>query len=232
MILQKFRSVHFLNKLGSRRFLCTKKPKKVLHITARHSNDSVVSIVTNDLLSKLNFEYNVKERDLWKEPMIPYKMDHVMAKFNIMKGHGTAQDHETFEPIKTLASELNETDLLILSTPLWNMSIPYVMKQYVDIVIQPGLNFMETKDWPAKITPVTKDKSIVVIYSCGAEVGQDALPVDYLGDYIRDVFGLVGFSDFHALRMTGVMSSSRDSQLVQAGQVNSSIAQQLNKKFT
>ena len=100
------------------------------------------------------------------------------------------------------------------------------------IIIFAGLNFIETKEWPSKITPVTKDKSIVVIYSCGAQLGQDALPVDYLGDYVRDVFRLVGFTDFHQLRMTGVMSASRDTQLEEAEKISLHIARQLNKKFT
>ena len=55
-----------------------------------------------------------------------------------MDGKGNEEDYKTFEPVNKLASELNDTDLLILSTPLWNMALPYVMKQYIDIVIQPG----------------------------------------------------------------------------------------------
>ena len=92
-----------------------------------------------NLVSKLNFKYNTKERDLWKEPLVPYKIDHVIAKFRIMDGKASDEDHETFEPVKTLASELNDTDLLIISTPLWNMSLPYLVKQYIDIAIQPGM---------------------------------------------------------------------------------------------
>ena len=56
-----------------------------------------------------------------------------------MDGKGSEEDYKTFEPVNKLASELNDTDLLILSTPLWNMALPYVMKQYIDIVIQPGM---------------------------------------------------------------------------------------------
>ena len=113
--------------------------KKVVHVTARHSENSLVSIITSDLISKLKFKCDITERDLWKEPLVPYKIDHVVAKFKIMDGKGSEQDHETFEPVRTLASELNDTDLLILSTPLWNMALPYLVKQYIDIVIQPGL---------------------------------------------------------------------------------------------
>ena len=111
----------------------------MVHVTARHSENSLVSIIASDLISKLKFKCDITERDLWKEPLVPYKIDHVVAKFKIMDGKGSEQDHETFKPVRTLASELNDTDLLILSTPLWNMALPYLVKQYIDIVIQPGV---------------------------------------------------------------------------------------------
>ena len=91
---------------------------------------------------------------------------------------------------------------------------------------------METKEWPTKVTPKTENKSLVLIYSCGAEIGNDALPTDYLGDYVRDVFKLVGFSDFHQIRMTGVMSDSRKERIQEAQENVQSIVGSLNKKFS
>ena len=38
------------------------------------------------------------------------------------------------------------------------------------------------------MTPVKPDRTLVLIYSCGAEVGHDGLQCDYLGNYVRDVF--------------------------------------------
>ena len=42
-------------------------------------------------------------------------------------------------------------------------------------------------------------------------------------------FRLVGFTDFHQVRITSVMSASRDTQL--AEKINLSIAKSLNKKL-
>ena len=123
--------------------------KKVLHVTAKHNEMSIVSTSANDLISRLDFEHDFKERNLWKESLVPYQTDHVAAKFRILSGQGTEQDQVLFEPIKTLAQEMNEIDLLILSTPLWNLTVPYIVKQYIDIVIQPGKSlvklFFQTK---------------------------------------------------------------------------------------
>ena len=48
---------------------------------------------------------------------------------------------------------------------------------------------------------------------------------------VRDVFRLVGFTDFHQVRMTGVMSASRDTQLAEMEKIYLSIAKSLNKKL-
>ena len=114
------------------------KVPKILHVTARHSETSVVASATNLLLSKLTFKYDLTERHLFEETLVPYNMDHVKAKFKIIEGKGTERDFVLFEPIKQMAEELNEHDVLVVSTPMWNMSVPYPLKQYIDIVIQPG----------------------------------------------------------------------------------------------
>lgn len=78
---------------------------------------------------------------------------------------------------------------------------------------------------------MTQNKSVVVIYSCGAEVGQDALPKDYLGEYVKDAFNLIGFSDFHSIRISGVMGPNRKENLLKSQQDSQRIAHLLNKKF-
>ena len=49
-----------------------------------------------------------------------------------------AEDEKLFQPIRTLAEELNENKILVISTPMWNLTVPYVLKQYIDMVVQPG----------------------------------------------------------------------------------------------
>ena len=71
-----------------------------------------------------------------------YNIRHVGAKFRIMNGVPEENDLEIFQPIHTLADELNSNNILVISTPMWNLTVPYVLKQYIDMVIQPG-KFLE-----------------------------------------------------------------------------------------
>ena len=79
-----------------------------------------------------------------------------------------------------MAEELNSSPLLVISTPMWNFSFPYVLKQYVDIAVQPGINFLER---PA-LGPVTAGKSMAVVTSCGGRYRKDD-PRNHLGSYLK-----------------------------------------------
>ena len=57
-----------------------------------------------------------------------------------MNDIGEVEDESLFQPIRTLAEELNENKILVISTPMWNLTVPYVLKQYIDMVVQPGSN--------------------------------------------------------------------------------------------
>ena len=118
--------------------------KNVLHVTAGHSEQSIVASTSKELFDKMDFKFDITERNLWKESLVPYSISHVQAKFRIMSGKGTAEDVELFKPVEVLAREINGVDILVISTPMWNMSVPYIMKQYIDIVIQPG-NFTSSQ---------------------------------------------------------------------------------------
>ena len=67
-----------------------------------------------------------------------YNLQHIGAKFRLMRDLGETNDENLFQPIRELAEELNNNNILVISTPMWNLTVPYVLKQYIDIVVQPG----------------------------------------------------------------------------------------------
>ena len=98
----------------------------------------MVARATNELLPKLKFDYNLTERNLWEESLPDYNLEQANAKFNLMKNPESDLDQHIFEPIREIVEEINDQDILIVSTPMWNLSLPYVLKHYIDIIIQPG----------------------------------------------------------------------------------------------
>jgi FMN-dependent NADH-azoreductase len=82
------------------------------------------------------------------------------------------------------------------------------------------------------VTPTTTNKSLVVLYSCGA--GDDALLEDHLGNYIKIIFSLVGFTDCHELKIEGVVGrsgSSRNHLVKEVEERSGLVAAELNSRF-
>lgn len=61
--------------------------------------------------------------------------------------------------------QLREADRLVVSTPMWNFSMPYHLKQWIDRVMQSGWSFgME----PGKgYVPLLGGKKALSVCSCG-----------------------------------------------------------------
>ena len=67
-----------------------------------------------------------------------------------------------FAPVMTAAEEVNKMDIVLIgihsyliladhgisfsvaATPMWNYSVPYPLKQWIDTVVQPGINFSDS----------------------------------------------------------------------------------------
>ena len=93
-----------------------------------------------------------------------------------------------------------------------------------------GINLHETKDWPSKVTPVTRNKTLVIIYSCGGNEGDGAFPKDYLGNYLQEVFALIGYDDVKTFRIEGSMK--RNTNVIESiNRRAASIAEEINNKF-
>lgn len=60
------------------------------------------------------------------------------------------------------ASRLFSYDKLLFSVPMWNWSIPFVLKRFIDVVTQPGVLF----EWsPAMGYVGLLKKPVAIIYS-------------------------------------------------------------------
>lgn len=77
---------------------------------------------------------------------------------------------------------------------MWNFSVPFVLKHYIDVIMQPKYLFRYTEAGPEGLV---KGKKMVVVTSRGGDYGPDS-PVrayDHQEPYLRTIFGLAGITD-------------------------------------
>jgi FMN-dependent NADH-azoreductase len=78
---------------------------------------------------------------------------------------------------------------------MWNFGIPYKLKQWFDIVIQPGLTFRFD---PAQgYLPLLKDRPTIVILASGSDfaTGMNRGRIDMATSYLREALRFIGVND-------------------------------------
>jgi FMN-dependent NADH-azoreductase len=86
-------------------------------------------------------------------------------------------------------------DHYLFSVPMWNHSVPYILKQFIDVVSQPGMVF--GFDPVEGYTGLLREKKAAVIYT-GAVWGPErttAFGKDFLTPYFNDWLRWAGVDD-------------------------------------
>jgi FMN-dependent NADH-azoreductase len=134
--------------------------------------------------------------DLWHERLPEFIGPIVEAKYARMKAQAfdDAQRH-SFAEAERIALRFSLADRVLISTPMWNFGIPYKLKQWFDIVIQPGLTFRFD---PAQgYLPLLKDRPTIVILASGGDfaTGMNRGRIDMATPYLREALRFIGVSD-------------------------------------
>ncbi len=109
---------------------------------------------------------------------------------------------ESYEPSKAeemamnyaarQAEAFNAADVLVLTMPMWNCTVPGIMKAWMDQVLSPGLTFTISAEEGVK--PLHKIKSVVLLVASGA-VYKEGDERDALSTQVRSALGFVGIDD-------------------------------------
>lgn len=117
---------------------------------------------------------------------------------------------ETYEPSKVeqmamnyaekQAEAFNAADVLVLTMPMWNYSVPAIMKAWIDQVLCPGLTFEISKE--AGVKGLHKIKSIVLLVSSGGVYKEDD-DRDALSRQVRHAFAFLGIENLQIVWAEG-----------------------------
>lgn len=86
---------------------------------------------------------------------------------------------------------LRQTDVLVITVPLWAGSAPAIFKAWIDQVMQPGLMYEFS---PEGVKPLHQLRRVVVLVSSG-DVYKEGDPRDGLSTMLNNNFGFIGVTD-------------------------------------
>lgn len=119
---------------------------KLLYIESsprgERSKSSQVANAFVEAYKKANPEDTVEHINLWKVSLPSFDGDMLEAKYAVLTGQDQTPEQEAaWKTVSDMAEVFSSADKYLVSVPMWNFSIPYKLKHYIDIITQPGLTF-------------------------------------------------------------------------------------------
>lgn len=138
----------------------------------------------------------VEEMDIFNAGLPEYAAEGAIAKMSHFgEGEMAGAVAAAWEQIKKIFTHFDSFDEYLFSIPMWNFGVPYKLKQYADILSQPGLMFGFD---PAKgYLPLLTGKRATSIYSAGIyhEGASKAFGTDHCSTHWTDFLNFAGIDD-------------------------------------
>jgi len=173
---------------------------KLLHIEAspRGNRSSSIAVARHFIESYLAAHPGdtVETLDLWHTELPEFNGATIDAKYAVLHGQKhTPEQLQAWQAVVKIADHFKSADKYLFSLPMWNFGIPYKLKHFIDVLLQPGLAFSFTpgEGYKGLIT----GKPAVAIYARGGAYGPGtgAEAYDQQSVYLKQVLGFIGFTD-------------------------------------
>jgi FMN-dependent NADH-azoreductase len=135
----------------------------------------------------------------------------VQAKYTILHGKSHSQaEQEAWKDVEQVIEQFISANKYVLAVPMWNFSIPYRLKQYIDLLVQPGYTFSYSEE--AGYQGLVSGKPMLAVFARGGEYppGSEAEAVDLQTRYIDLIFGFMGFKDIRSVIVEPTLQGGPD----------------------
>ena len=199
---------------------------KVLHVCAnpKPTEDSASKQLATAFFAKLveiNPDIDIINLDLYHEqpPFLSYEAIRGFWFPIYIQGY-TATKEETAAMSYAMEQSrvFNAADVVVLTVPMWNYTMPAIMKAWMDQILTPGSTFTLTKE--EGIKPLHHVRKLVMLVSSGGQY-KEGDPRDSLTTQVEYAFGWIGIEDIGTAWADG-----QDAFLYPDGEAHKSVARE------
>ena len=116
---------------------------KLLHILASPRVESYSTRVAKAFLDSYRQARpgdQIEVLDLFQADIPPFYAPQAKAKYAVMGGQTPRDEAEAaWKPVIDTINHFKGFDSYVVSSPMWNFGVPYRLKQYIDVIVQPSL---------------------------------------------------------------------------------------------
>jgi len=113
-----------------------------------------------------------------------------------------------------LVAELESSGVVVIGTPMHNLTVPAALKAWLDLVVRARRTFEVTA--AGKVGTLADRPVFIGIASGGRFSGERARQPDFLTPYLRAIFGIVGI---HNLTFFSIEATGRGAEAILEGRV-------------
>jgi FMN-dependent NADH-azoreductase len=168
----------------------------LLHISASPRGEASQSLQIAetflDAYRQTHPDDTVQTWDLWDGSLPEFGPAAAGAKMTVFGGQvPEGEQADAWQAANDAFARFDAADRLLFSVPMWNAGVPYILKQFIDVISQPGTIF--GVDPATGYIPLLagKGKRAAVVYTSavwgpalGAEFGRD-FQSTYFDDWLR-----------------------------------------------
>ncbi|MCX5634530.1 MAG: NAD(P)H-dependent oxidoreductase, partial [Planctomycetota bacterium] len=149
--------------------------------------------------------------NIFKEKLPAFDGLAVQAKYTILHGQKhSKEEQQAWKRVEKIIEQFKSADKYVLAVPMWNFGIPYRLKQYIDILVQPGYTFSYSPETGYK--GLLTGKPLLAIYARGGEypAGGPAEAVDMQTKYLQLILGFIGFMNIRSVIVEPTLQGSAE----------------------
>jgi FMN-dependent NADH-azoreductase len=135
-------------------------------------------------------------RDLAADPVPHLSLERFQA-FITAPGERTPEQQDAVAYSDTLIEELKSADVIVLGVPMYNYSVPSVLRAYFDHIARAGVTFRYTANGPEGLL---QGKKAYVFITRGGVHGEEHSQTQYL----RQFLGFLGITDVEIVHAEGL----------------------------
>jgi len=148
----------------------------------------------------------VETLDLFATDLPDFDAPAAEAKYAVMRGEEPKDDAaRAWKRVIEMVDRLKAADVVVISCPMWNFSIPYRLKQYIDVIVQPVLTFSFSAE--EGYTGLVTHRPAVLFLARGGDYSPAAGGggLDMQAPYLQAVLRFIGFADVHTITIEPTM---------------------------
>lgn len=195
--------------------------KKLLYITVNSKPEEMSSSKTvgRNLVNRISEKHPsmaVEELDLYNERIPQLKYNYFESRSAIINQEALSklpgQEQQEIQQIRRLCDQFISADIYVLASPLWSLSFPAPLKEYIDCIVQSGKTIAFEDNKPYGLLNDRK-RTFIYVQSSGGNIPWIVRPALNKGlNYVHDIVKFLGIDRFEEILVDGTGTTELERQ--------------------